>query len=366
MSDPRPDLAEVRRQYQATEEDTVRYGPRVFGSIDIPFPDSMRKTVTVTEGQMLDRLTFQRGLVGLQEFAGIADRAGAEAIRRYPNQTPPATIAPEDRAAWQGNDGHRDAFRHAYWNALMTREYGEEWTKRFAVAHEGLPGNPANREAMDLYNNEVGRRIATQNPNATPQQLAALVGRAADNGELVVLDARGQLAWSDRVALGRHGLTPQETIDGRLPVPEPVDPASRGNTTSMVQPQSPDHPLYATARMAALDLERREGPGFPHDGRQIAEVATIAARQNGLDRVDALMLNVGTERHRPGETLFVVEGRTDDPAARRVAVPLADALARSPQQNEVLLADAREATQQREAALAQQTPREVGIGARMA
>ena len=38
-----------------------------------------------------------------------------------------------------------------------------------------LPGNSADREAMDLYNNEVGRQIALAHPDASRQELADLV-----------------------------------------------------------------------------------------------------------------------------------------------------------------------------------------------
>ena len=66
-------------------------------------------------------------------------------------------------------DNQTDAFRHAYANALMTQKFGEEWTRKFATAHEGRENNYASSEAMDLYNNEIGRQIAVDNPNASPR-----------------------------------------------------------------------------------------------------------------------------------------------------------------------------------------------------
>lgn len=36
---------------------------------------------------------------------------------------------------------------------------------------------------MDLYNNELGRRIATENPEASPEELARLVYEAVEDGE---------------------------------------------------------------------------------------------------------------------------------------------------------------------------------------
>lgn len=55
-------------------------------------------------------------------------------------------------------DGKADAFRHAYWNALDTSEFGSGLTKVFTDAHEafssGLP------KQMDLHNNFKGREKA--------------------------------------------------------------------------------------------------------------------------------------------------------------------------------------------------------------
>lgn len=52
-------------------------------------------------------------------------------------------------------NGKADAFRHAYWNALGTAEFGSYIMKLFADAHEhGQSGLDVD---MDLYNNHIGR-----------------------------------------------------------------------------------------------------------------------------------------------------------------------------------------------------------------
>ncbi|MBE9499824.1 hypothetical protein IHE61_21660 [Streptomyces sp. GKU 257-1] len=101
------------------------------------------------EADMLDGL----GLSGLQDFRGVKDKAFNTADARF------------RRDDW--NDNHNDAFRHTYWNALMTKKYGAEWAAEYVTAHEARPGNRPEREAMDLYNNEAGRRIAQQHPDAS-------------------------------------------------------------------------------------------------------------------------------------------------------------------------------------------------------
>lgn len=128
-----------------------------------------------------------------------------------------ADQAAESRFGKKGqDDGHGDAFRHAYWNALMTREFGADWTKQYATAHEGLGGNPANREAMDLFNNEVGRSVALAHPDASPDELAALIANEVDDGRTLIIGADKTITWSDQL---RDGSTGQP---GTVGIPSPA------------------------------------------------------------------------------------------------------------------------------------------------
>jgi hypothetical protein len=226
----KPSLDSIERNYQVAEEKSEKWSPKLFGSIPIGTLGGERE-LTVTEGKLLDNLTRDRGINGLQKFKDIADDAFKVADARVPpGETLPAHLKKQievevmelpkkQRAAareaitndlmksWPRNDGHNDAFRHAYWNARLTSQFGAEWTKQFTTAHEGSnPGN-STREAMDLYNNEVGRKIALANPKASPQELADLVKAALDKGELVVIGKNGHLAWSNEVARNDHGVT---------------------------------------------------------------------------------------------------------------------------------------------------------------
>ncbi|MFI0397139.1 DUF6973 domain-containing protein [Paracoccus jiaweipingae] len=129
---------------------------------------------------------------------------------------------------WQ-NDGHVDAYRHALWNARMTRAFGEGWTRNYATGHEMIAANPAQREAMDLYNNSIGRQIAVDNPHASDADLQRLVRQALDKGDLVVIDRNLELAWSDQVAVGAHGFVPHnaaEAAGNPAMAPDAIDTAS--------------------------------------------------------------------------------------------------------------------------------------------
>ncbi len=59
------------------------------------------------------------------------------------------------------NNGKSDAFRHAFWNALDVKDFGERITKMFTDAHED--GKIGITATMDLFNNGVGRNVALSN-----------------------------------------------------------------------------------------------------------------------------------------------------------------------------------------------------------
>ncbi|MEW2352142.1 hypothetical protein [Spirillospora sp. NPDC029432] len=158
------------------------------------------KEVTMSEKRLLD---------------GLFAQDPQQLLRMEKNQT----LATDGPPKWMPEgryDGHGDAWRHAYWNALMTRDFGPTWTEKFGIAHERIDRpNAGAREAMDLYNNEVGRRIAQQHPDASDEEMARYVQQAVNRGEMVVIGQDGQLNWSDRAPKGET--MNQRTVDRQLP-----------------------------------------------------------------------------------------------------------------------------------------------------
>jgi hypothetical protein len=152
--------------------------------------------IPVEEAALLDEMSPQE----LFEMWGLKNTASGEANRLYPWEG-------EVHPVYGQNDGHNDAFRHTYWNALMTAHFGEEFAIAYANAHEATPGNPGAREAMDLFNNELGRSIAMAHPEASDAELAEYVHQALINGDALVLDAQCNLAPSHTVGLHQHGLS---------------------------------------------------------------------------------------------------------------------------------------------------------------
>jgi hypothetical protein len=78
-----------------------------------------------------------------------------------------------------------DAFQHAYWSYLMTRAMGAEKAKLYGDAHERSSVNRAGSRLMDLYNNNVGRRLASD-PRNKDRSAEQVVLDAMKRGELQV------------------------------------------------------------------------------------------------------------------------------------------------------------------------------------
>jgi hypothetical protein len=267
VPDPRPDLASIRRDYQVPDDALVTYRPRLYGAVDIPFTEG--RQMTRTEGELLDRLTFERGLLGLSAFRDIARDAFTQGAEHYPDNTVVEGV-PNGRAReWQGNDGHRDAFRHAYWSARLAQEYGSEWARAFTSAHEGLEGNWANREAMDLYNNSIGIQIGASNRHASPERIAELVEQAVSAGRTVVIDRTGNLEWSDRVTVGQHGLSREDVIGPHMQTPGVV-PTDHKSTAALAPDIEGDGKRFAAAGDDKHSLVARLGTSASQGEAELA------------------------------------------------------------------------------------------------
>lgn len=209
-------LADILATYQVADDEMVDWEP--------PWPASIAtksERLTRTEAQLLDLLSLAK----MWDFRNIKDDAITEAERRFSPEREPTQE--------EANDGHLDAFRHAYWNALLARKFGPDFARKFTNAHEGVtengrPVNPADREAMDLYNNEVGRRIAAEHPDASSEELADLIEQAVERGDMVVIDRNGTMAYSDQVRVGEHGQAKYPPHGGG----RPAEPGDSGDVNS--------------------------------------------------------------------------------------------------------------------------------------
>ena len=76
-----------------------------------------------------------------------------------------------------------DAYRHAYWSFVMTRDFGAEIAKQVGDTHERRRPNPDGDLLMDLYNNRVGRELALD-PRNHGRPAEQVIGEALEAGLL--------------------------------------------------------------------------------------------------------------------------------------------------------------------------------------
>ena len=84
------------------------------------------------------------------------------------------------------HNGNADAFRHAYVSAAMTQDYGSVAANLAGQANElrgDWNGQPAAEQNIDLYNNEIGRGLASG--TLTRAQIATATLNALNSGQLI-------------------------------------------------------------------------------------------------------------------------------------------------------------------------------------
>lgn len=83
-----------------------------------------------------------------------------------------ATNATVDEYGINGHNDDSDAFRHAYWNALMVKNIDFSFAKRWATAHETGASDQATIEySMDMFNNSKGREVYGSSGSTTDSGL---------------------------------------------------------------------------------------------------------------------------------------------------------------------------------------------------
>ena len=110
----------------------------------------------------------------------------------------------------------------------------------------------------------------------------------------------------------------QRTRDGDRP---------RGNDIQFDLPGDAANPLHRQAEAAVRRLD--ESMGKPYDSHSACMAASLAclAKDNGLQRIDHVVLNAATPSLKAGENVFVVQGGINDATNRVAHMKTQDALA---------------------------------------
>ncbi|MDB0025580.1 hypothetical protein N9E92_00100 [Polaribacter sp.] len=96
------------------------------------------------------------------------------------------TIAEQRTILNYGNNGlndNSDAFRHAYFNALNSRDMGKWLAKKLSDAHESETPTIWSLEVqMDLFNNNIGHQVGHDFPNDNDIQIGNTIKDKINNG----------------------------------------------------------------------------------------------------------------------------------------------------------------------------------------
>lgn len=100
--------------------------------------------------------------------------------------------------------GNGDAFRHAYWSALMTKKIGADFAYQAGLAHENvLKGYDFSKlsddSKMDISNNFRGRKYGKKYANKSDKYLLRVVKKACTKGRLKRIRVKTEgKEWSDK------------------------------------------------------------------------------------------------------------------------------------------------------------------------
>tara|TARA_R110002049_G_scaffold14680_1_gene61604 strand:+ start:204 stop:2111 length:1908 start_codon:yes stop_codon:yes gene_type:complete len=131
-----------------------------------------------------------------------------------------AVTETENRFGTNGLNDKSDAFRHAFFQAINSRDVGVSFAGDLADAHESETPLRWNLEKlMDLKNNEFGLLKGSENPSANNQTISSLINQAVLDGDLVYLSPINNADpnfWDNLTTPepndGTHGITPLTAI----------------------------------------------------------------------------------------------------------------------------------------------------------
>lgn len=92
-----------------------------------------------------------------------------------------------------------------------------------------------------------------------------------------------------------------------------------------MQPGHPDHTLYQQIHDGVAALDAKHGRSFDAVIERMSVNLLVLAKDNGLTRVDHVVLSGATADKSAGYNLFVVQGELGNPAHLRAALATAQA-----------------------------------------
>lgn len=88
----------------------------------------------------------------------------------------------------------------------------------------------------------------------------------------------------------------------------------------------PDHAMYQQIRAGVAAIDAQHGRSFDDTSERLTASLLPLAKENGLSRVDHVVLSQQGTEAKPGEYVFVVQGALDNPAHLRAHTATAEAV----------------------------------------
>ncbi|MBH1831478.1 hypothetical protein I5W42_08365 [Stenotrophomonas maltophilia] len=128
------------------------------------------------------------------------------------------------------------------------------------------------------------------------------------------------------------------TVEERVTAANVNLPSMQRTAFSVAELDDADRSLYMQIRAGVERLDAESGKQWDESSQRMSASLLVLAKEQGLSRVDHVVLNNPTESLARGERVFLVEGAMDDPAQRRGTMNTMDAL-RAPEAESLHRAD---------------------------
>ncbi len=213
-----------------------------------------------------------------------------------------------------------------------------------AIAAELQAGRINRRQALD----QIAEVFKTETPSVGPHANYELYYGAY---------------YDQHIAPSQRRRRPEPELDAernavadRVGTPADDSPSLHRVPSSTAEPIDADRALYMQIRAGVERLDAEHGKPWDESSQRMSASLLVLAKEQGLSRVDHVVLNNPTENLARGERVFIVEGAMDDPAHRRGHMNTVDAL-RAPEAESLHRADA--LSQSQAASLEQQPAQQV-------
>ena len=123
----------------------------------------------------------------------------------------------------------------------------------------------------------------------------------------------------------RNQAVPAQPTENEPTAPVVQAPADQHPTLPMamtpMQAGHPDHSLYEQIREQVTALDAKHGRSFDATSERMTASLLVLAKDNGLERVDHVLLSNATPEKDASHYVFVVQGEPNNPAHQRGAMP---------------------------------------------